>query len=37
MPSPEEMDLTVSDDEIQPDPIRSDQGTSMPTRATNWF
>ena len=29
--------LTLSDDEIQPDPIRSDQGTSTPTRATNRF
>ena len=37
MPSPEVIDLTLSDDEIQPDPIRSDQGTSMPTRATNRF
>ena len=37
MPSPEVIDLTLSDDEIQPDPIRSDQGISMPTRATNWF
>ena len=37
MPSQEVIDLTLSDDEIQPDPIRSDQGTSMPTRATNWF
>ena len=37
MPSPEVVDLTLSDDEIQPDPIRSDQGTSMPTRATNRF
>ena len=35
MPSPEVIDLTVSDNEIQPDPIRSDQGTSTPTRATN--
>ena len=35
MPSPEVIDLTLSDDETQPDPIRSDQGTSMPTRATN--
>ena len=26
MPSPEVIDLTLSDDEIQPDPIRSDQG-----------
>ena len=31
MPSPEVIDLTLSDDEIQPDPIRSNQGTSMPT------
>ena len=37
MPSPEVIDLTLSDDEIQPDPIRSDQGTSMPTQATNQF
>ena len=37
MPSPEVIDLTLSEDEIQPDPIRSDQGTSMPTRATNQF
>ena len=37
MPSPEVIDLTLSDDEIQPDPIRSDQRTSMPTRATNRF
>ena len=37
MPSPEVIDLTLSDDEIQPDPIRSDQGTSMPTRASNRF
>ena len=37
MPSPEVIDLTLSDDEIQPDPIQSDQGTSMPTRATNRF
>ena len=28
MPSPEVIDLTLSDDEIQPDPIQSDQGTS---------
>ena len=27
MPSPEVIDLTLSNDEIQPDPIRSDQGT----------
>ena len=37
MPSPEVIDLTLSNDEIQPDPIRSDQGTSTPTRATNQF
>ena len=37
MSSPEVIDLTLSNDEIQPDPIQSDQGTSTPTRATNWF
>ena len=37
MPSPEVIDLTLSDDETQPDPIRSNQGTSTPTRATNHF
>ena len=37
MPSPVVIDLTLSDDETQPDPIRSDQGTSMRTRATNHF
>ena len=37
MPSPEVIDLTLSDDEIQPDPIRSDQGPSAPTQATNRF
>ena len=37
MPSPEVIDLTLCDDKIQPDPIRSDQGTSTPTQATNWF
>ena len=37
MPSPEVIDLTLSDDETQPDPIQSDQGTSTPTQATNWF
>ena len=37
MPSPEVIDLTLSDDETQPDPIRSDRGTSMPARATNRF
>ena len=31
MPSPEVIDLTLSDDKIQPDPIPSDQGTSTPT------
>ena len=37
MPSPEVIDLTLSDDEIQPDPIRSDQGPSTHTQATNRF
>ena len=37
MPSPEVIDLTLSDDEIQPDPVRSNQDTSTPTRATNHF
>ena len=37
MPSPEVIVLTLSDDEIQPDPIRSDRGTSTPTQATNRF
>ena len=37
MPSPEVINLTLSDDEIQPDPIRSNQDTSTPTRATNCF
>ena len=37
MPSPEVIDLTLSDDKTQPDPIRSNQGISMPTRATNPF
>ena len=37
MPSPEVIDLTLSNNEIQPDPIRSDQRTSTPTRATNQF
>ena len=27
MPSPEVIDIALSDDEIQPDPIQSDQGT----------
>ena len=31
MPSPEVINHTLSDDEIQPDPIRSDKGTSTPT------
>ena len=35
--SPEVIHLTLSDDEIQPDPIGSDQGPSTPTRATNCF
>ena len=29
--SPEVIDLTLSDNEIQPDRIRSNQGTSTPT------
>ena len=37
MPSPEVIHLTLSDDENQPDPIRSNQDTSTPTRATNRF
>ena len=37
MPSPEVIDLTLSDDEIQPDPIRSDQGPPTPIQATNRF
>ena len=37
MPSPEVIDLTLSDDETQPDPIRSNQHTSTPTQATNRF
>ena len=38
MPSPEVIYLTLSDDdEIQPDPIRSDQRTSTHTQATNRF
>ena len=35
MPSPEVIDLTLSDDETQPDPIRIDRGISTPTQATN--
>ena len=37
MPSPEVIDLTLSDNKTQPDPVRSNQGTSTPTRATNHF
>ena len=37
MPSPEANNLTLSDDETQPDPVRSNQDTSAPTRATNHF
>ena len=37
MPSSEVIDLTLSDNKIQPDPIQPDQGTSTPTRATNRF
>ena len=37
MPSPEVIDLTLSDNKTQPDLVRSNQGTSTPTRATNCF
>ena len=37
MPSPQVIDLTLSNDEIQPDPIQSDQGPPTPTQATNRF
>ena len=37
MPSPEVIDLTLSDDGTQPDPIQSNQCTSTPTQATNHF
>ena len=37
MPSPEVINLTLSDNEIQPDPIRSEQGPSASTQATNRF
>ena len=37
MPSPEVIDLTLSDDEIQPDPIQSDHGPPTLTQATNRF
>ena len=37
MPSPEIIDLTLSDDGTLPGPIRSNQGTSTTTRATNRF
>ena len=37
MPSPEVIDLTLSNDEIRSDPIRSDQGPPMPTQATIRF
>ena len=37
MPSPEVIDLTLSDDETQPDPTKSIQDSSMPTQATNRF
>ena len=37
MPSPEVIDLTLSDNETQPDPVRSNQDISIPTRATNRF
>ena len=34
MPSPEVIEVTISDDETQPDPVRSNQGTSTPTLQT---
>ena len=37
MPSPEVIDLTLSDNEIPPDPVRSNQGTSTPTQAETRF
>ena len=37
MPSPEVIDLTLSDNEVQPDPIRSDRGPPAPNQATNRF
>ena len=37
MPLPEVIDLTLFVNETQPDPIRSNQDTSMPTQATNRF
>ena len=37
MPLQEVIDLTLSDDEIQPDPIRSDQRPPAPNQATNRF
>ena len=37
MPSPEVIDLTLSNNEIQPDPIQSDRGPSAPNQATNRF
>ena len=37
MPSPEVIDLTLSDNENQPDPTRSIQDSSTPTQATNRF
>ena len=37
MPSPEVIDLTLSDDETQPDHVQSNQDISMPIQATNRF
>ena len=37
MPSPEVIDLTLSDNKNQPDPTRSIQDSSTPTQATNRF
>ena len=37
MPAPEVIDLTLSDNETQPDPVQSNQDTSTPNQATNRF
>ena len=37
MPAPEVINLTLSDNETQPDPVRSNQDTSTPNQATNRF
>ena len=37
MPSPEVINLTLSDNKTQPDDVQLNQDTSTPTRATNCF